>query len=142
MSLSTKTRYGTRAVLDIAMYEKNGPVTLNEIAKRQDVSKKYVGHIVNQLLTAGILDSVRGPQGGYMLARPSKEIRLGEIIRALNGSMAPVRCVEKPAFCERSKKCATREIWITIKERVDDVIDGVTLADLVKRQRKFDAKFA
>jgi Rrf2 family cysteine metabolism transcriptional repressor len=142
MNLSTKTRYGTRAVLDIAMNEAKGPVTLNEIAKRQDVSKKYVGHIVHQLLTAGVLESVRGPQGGYMLARPPKKIRLGEIIRALNGSMAPVRCVEKPAFCSRSKKCATQEIWTTIKERVDDVIDGVTLADLVKRQKNLDATSA
>lgn len=142
MRLSTKTRYGTRAVLDIAMHGGNGPVTLNEIAKRQDVSKKYVGHIVNQLQTAGILESVRGPQGGYMLARPPKQIRLGEIIRALNGSMAPVQCVERPAFCSRSKKCATQEVWTTLKERVDDLIDGVTLADLVKRQKKLDAASA
>jgi Rrf2 family cysteine metabolism transcriptional repressor len=142
MHFSTKTRYGARAVLDIAMHGGNGPVTLNEIAKRQEVSKKYVGHIVNQLLAAGILESVRGPQGGYMLARPAKQIRLGEIIRALDGSMAPVRCAEKPDFCSKSKKCAMQEIWITLRDRIDSVVDGVTVADLVNRQKKLDATSA
>jgi Rrf2 family protein len=142
MRFSTKTRYGTRAVLDIAMHGGNGPVTLNDIAKRQDVSKKYVGHIVNQLLAAGILESVRGPQGGYMLARAPKEIRLGEIVRALEGSMAPVRCVEKSGFCGRSGKCAAQEIWVALKEKCDAVIDGITMADLVKRQKKLDATSA
>ena len=139
MRFSTKTRYGTRAVLDIAMHSGHGPITLNDIARRQDVSKKYIGHIVNQLMAAGILESVRGPQGGYMLARPAKQIRLGEIIRALDGSMAPVRCVEKPGVCNRSSRCATQEIWITLKEKCDAVVDGITMADLVKRQKKLDA---
>ena len=139
MRFSTKTRYGTRAVLDIAMHGGNGPITLNDIAKRQDVSKKYIGHIVNQLMAAGILESVRGPHGGYLLARPAKKIRLGEIIRALDGSMAPVRCVEKPGFCGRSNRCATQEIWVTLKEKCDAVVDGITMADLVKRQKKLDA---
>jgi len=125
--------------LDIAMHSGHGPITLNDIARRQDVSKKYIGHIVNQLLTAGILESVRGPQGGYLLARPAKEIRLGEIVRALDGSMAPVRCVEKPAVCDRSNRCATQEIWIELKKKCDSVVDGITMADLVKRQKKLDA---
>jgi len=139
MRLSTKTRYGTRAVLDIAMHGENGPVTLSGIAERQDLSKKYVGHIVNQLLAAGILESVRGPQGGYMLARPAKQIRLGEIVRALDGSLAPVRCVEKPDFCHRSNRCAVKEVWVTLKEAVESVIDRITVAELVKRQNKLDA---
>jgi Rrf2 family protein len=136
MRLSTKTRYGTRAVLDIAMHGENGPVTLNEIAERQDLSKKYVGHIVNQLLAVGILESVRGPQGGYMLARPARKIRLGEIVRALDGSLSPVRCVEKPGFCDRSTKCAVREVWVALKEAVESVIDRITVAELVKRQEE------
>ena len=139
MRFSTKTRYGTRAVLDIAMHGGKGPITLNDIARRQEVSKKYIGHIVNQLMAAGILESVRGPQGGYMLARPAKQIRLGEIIRALDGSMAPVRCVEKPAVCGRSNRCATQEIWVTLKEKCDAVVDGISMADLVRRQKKLDA---
>lgn len=139
MRFSTKIRYGTRAVVDIAMHGAKGPVTLNEIAKRLDVSKKYIGHIVNQLLSAGILESIRGPQGGYMLARSPKEIRVGEVLRTLDGSMAPVRCVEKPDSCRMSRRCATQEVWIKIKESVDAVIDGLTVADLVKRQKKLNA---
>jgi Rrf2 family protein len=121
------------------MHGENGPVTLSGIAERQDLSKKYVGHIVNQLLAAGILESVRGPQGGYMLARPAKQIRLGEIVRALDGSLAPVRCVEKPGFCDRSNRCAVKEVWVTLKEAVESVIDRITVAELVKRQNKLDA---
>lgn len=139
MRFSTKIRYGARAVVDIAMHGDKGPVTLNAIAKRLDVSKKYIGHIVNQLLSAGILESVRGPQGGYMLAQSAQQIRLGEIMRSLDGSMAPVRCVEKPASCKWSGKCATQEVWNKLKERVDAVVDGVTVADLVKRQKKLNA---
>ena len=139
MRFSTKTRYGTRAVVDIAMHEGNGPVTLSEIAERLDVSKKYTGHIVNQLVTAGILESVRGPRGGYMLARSPKQIRMGEIIRTLDGSMAPVRCVEKPDSCEKSNKCATQEVWVKLRDSVDGVVDSVTVADLVRRQKKLNA---
>ena len=139
MRFSTKIRYGTRAVVDIAMHGTKGPVTLNEIAKHLDVSKKYIGHIVNQMISAGILESIRGPQGGYMLARSPKEIRVGEIIRTLDGSMAPVRCVEKPDSCSMSRQCATQEVWIKIKESIDAVVDGLTVADLVKRQKKLNA---
>jgi len=139
MRLSTKSRYGTRAVLDIALHEHNGPVTLNDIAKRQDLSKKYLGQIVTQLLVAGILQSMRGPQGGYVLGKDPQTIRLGEIIRTLEGSVAPVRCVDNPGLCRRNRNCVTREVWGQLKEKVDSVIDGVTIADLVKRHESNEA---
>ena len=139
MQLSTKSRYGTRAVLDIARHGIKGPVTLNEISKRQEISKKYLGQIVNQLLTAGILESVRGPNGGYLLARPAKQLRLGMIIRALDGSLAPVRCVDNPTNCHRTTTCVTREVWTQIKESVETVIDTISVADLLKRQEEVEA---
>jgi len=91
MRLSTKSRYGTRAVLDIALHSHNGPVTLNDISVRQEISRKYLGQIVHQLLAAGILESIGGPRGGYIMGRSPKKTKLGEIIRILDGSMAPVR---------------------------------------------------
>jgi Rrf2 family protein len=138
MHLSTKSRYGTRAVLDIALHCHQGPVTLNDISCRQGISKKYLGQIVNQLLAAGILESIRGPRGGYVLGRPPQRTKVGEIIRILDGSMAPVRCVDKPKTCNRNAKCATREIWIQIKESVEAVVNDVTVADLVTRQKEID----
>jgi Rrf2 family protein len=135
MRLSTKSRYGTRAVLDIALHEHNGPVTLADIAGRQDLSKKYLGQIVTQLLAAGILESMRGPRGGYVLGKNAESIRVGEIIRAMDGSVAPVRCVNNPTLCKRSADCVTREVWIQVKERIESVIDGITIAELVRRHR-------
>ena len=140
MRLSTKSRYGTRAVIDVAQHDQNGPVTLNDISARQEISKKYLGQIINQLLAADVLESIRGPRGGYVLGRSAKQIRLGEIIRALDGSLAPVRCVDKPKICSRNKKCVTREVWTQVKESVESVIDKITVADLVVRQEKLDAK--
>jgi Rrf2 family protein len=139
MRLSTKSRYGTRAVLDIALHYKNGPVTLKEMSRRQDVSRKYLGQIINHLLTADILESIRGPQGGYVLSRPPDSIRLGDIIRALDGSVAPSRCVDNPAVCERNAKCVTREVWTRVKESVESVIDETTVADLMARQKDLES---
>lgn len=139
MRLSTKSRYGTRAVLDIALHGRNGPVTLKEMSRRQEVSRKYLGQIINHLLTAGILESIRGPQGGYVLSRPPDSIRLGEIIRALDGSVAPSRCVDNPGVCERNAKCVTREVWTQVKESVESVIDETTIADLVARQKDLES---
>ena len=139
MRLSTRSRYGTRAVLDIALHGDSGPVTLKEMSRRQDLSRKYLGQIINQLLTAGILESIRGPRGGYLLSRSPDQIRLGEIIRALDGSVAPSRCVENPGVCERNGNCAAREVWTRVKESVESVIDETTVADLVARQKDIES---
>ena len=139
MRLSTKSRYGTRAVLDIALHAQEGPVNLINISKRQELSRKYLGQIISQLLTAGILESIRGPQGGYVLGRSPKEIRLGDIIRTLDGSLAPVRCVDKPDLCDRTKRCVTREVWTKAKESMESLFDQITVADLMERQEELDA---
>jgi Rrf2 family protein len=139
MRLSTKSRYGTRAVLDIALHTQEGPVHLGDISARQDISRKYLGQIMSQLLTAGILESIRGPQGGYMLSRSPKEIKLGDIIRTLDGSLAPVRCVDKPDLCSRTERCVTREVWTQAKESMESLFDQITVADLMERQEELDA---
>ena len=123
------------------MHGRNGPVTLKDMSRRQDVSRKYLGQIINQLLTAGILESIRGPQGGYVLSRPPDTIRLGEIIRALDGSVAPSRCVDNPTICQRNTNCVTREVWTRVKESVESVIDETTVADLVARQKDLNALY-
>ncbi len=134
MRLSTKSRYGLRAIIDIALNGGEAPVSLHEMSVRQEISRKYLAQIVNQLSAAGILESVRGPQGGYVLARPAERITLGEIIRTLDGSVAPSRCVDNPRVCPRNEGCVTREVWTRMKECLESVIDGTTLADLVSRQ--------
>jgi len=138
LRLSTKSRYGTRAVLDIATHSHQGPVTLNDISARQEISKKYLEQIVHRLLKVGLLVSVRGPQGGYLLAKTPARIRLGEIIRALDGPVAPVRCVDEPRICDRARHCVTRHVWSEIKQSVEAVIDRITIADLTSRQSGVD----
>ncbi len=138
MQLSTKSRYGTRAVLDIALHFHKGPESLNNISARQEISSKYLGQIVTRLLAAGILESVRGPRGGYVLGRSPGKIKVGEIIRVLDGSMAPVRCADRSEICERNSTCAVREVWVQMKESMESVVDDITVADLVNRQKELD----
>jgi len=134
LRISTKSRYGTRAALDIAIHAHTGPVTLNDISARQGISKKYLEQIIHRLLKAGLLLSVRGPRGGYLLGKTPDRIRLGEIIRALDGPVTPVRCVDDPSLCDRTPHCVTRHVWSEIKQSVESVIDRITLADLKRRQ--------
>ena len=134
MKISTKGRYGTRALLDVAMHQGEGPVQLKVIAERQQLSISYLEHIVAPLISAGILRSVRGVNGGVLLARPAKEIKLNEVIRALEGSVALVECVDDPSVCPRADHCATRDMWTEIKKAMDGVLESTTIQKLVERQ--------
>ena len=110
MKLSTRARYGTRALLDLAIHGGEKPVLLREIAQRQEISTQYLEHLISPLLTAGILRSTRGARGGIWLAREPREIRLSEVIQLLEGSIAPVDCINNPETCPRSDACVTRDI--------------------------------
>lgn len=134
MKISTKGRYGTRALLDVAMYQNEGPVQLKVIAERQQLSVSYLEHIVAPLISAGILRSVRGVNGGVLLARPAREIKMSEVIQALEGSVAPAVCVDDPGVCPRSDHCATRDMWTEIKKAMDGVLESTTIQELVERQ--------
>jgi len=135
MKLSTKGRYGVRALVDIALYGDGGPVMLKDISQRQGISAQYLEHLVAPLIRDGVLRSIRGPRGGMALARPPEEITLARVIQVLEGSVAPVECVDNPAVCARSGQCAAQDVWTDIKVAVMGVLESMTLKDLVDRQR-------
>jgi Rrf2 family cysteine metabolism transcriptional repressor len=136
MKLSTKGRYGSRAMLDLALhYDPDGtPVSLGGIAGRQDISEEYLEQIFSTLRKSGIVESVRGAQGGYRLGRPADKITIGDILRSLEGSLAPVDCVKEgtPADCERCDECVMRGVWQKLRDSINSAVDSVTLADLTE----------
>ena len=136
MRLSTKGRYGTRAMLDLALNSSEGPVLLRDIAKRQEVSEKYLEHSISALRKAGLVRSIRGARGGYVLAKLPSQIRLSEIMEVLEGSMAPVECVDDPQVCQRAQLCVTRDIWAKMKEAIDNILGSITLQDMVEQQNR------
>jgi len=136
MKLSTRGRYATRALLDLAFHQEEEPVLLKDIAQRQQISLRYLEHLITPLLAAGIIRSTRGVRGGVWLAKPPQEIKLSEVIRLLEGSIAPVECVNNPGICGRSELCVTRDIWGELKKAMDDVLESTTLQNLVERQKR------
>ena len=136
MKLSTRGRYGTRALLELAIHYREGMVPLKDIAQRQQISLRYLEHLITPLVTAGIVLSIRGPRGGVWLARSPQEIKLSEVIGLLEGSIAPVECVNDPKYCSRSDFCVTRDIWGELKKVMNGVLESTTLQDLVERHKK------
>jgi len=136
MKLSTKGRYATRALLDLALHQNGEPVALKDIAQRQQISVRYLEHLMTPLIGAGIARSVRGARGGVLLVRAPEEVKLSEVINLLEGSIALVECVDKPELCARSSSCVTRDVWRDLKKAMDTVLDSVTLRDLVERERQ------
>ncbi len=136
MKLSTRGRYGTRALLDLALHRGEKPVPLKDIAQRQDIPLQYLEHLITPLIAGGIVWSTRGARGGVSLARPPEEIKLSEVIGLLEGSIAPVECVNDPKYCSRSDFCVTRDIWGELKKVMDGVLESTTLQDLVERQKR------
>jgi len=136
MKLSTRSRYGTRALIDIAMNANGKPVLLRDVARRQAISTMYLEHLITPLISAGIIRTTRGAKGGVWLARDPREITLTEIIRLLEGSMAPVECVDDPKYCARCDSCVTRDVWIDLKKAMTSVLDSTTLGDLVEREKQ------
>ncbi len=139
MRLSTKSRYGTRAILDIAINYEKGPVSVKSLAQRQDISVKYMEQLIPLLKLAGLIRSVRGAGGGYTLSKDVHQINLRDIIDALEGSMFFVDCVDNPEICDRTKKCVTHEIWKDIQDTINNMLDSLTLADMVERQLKINS---
>jgi len=136
IKLSTRARYGTRALLDLALHQGEGVVLLKDIARRQEFSLPYLEHLITPLIAAGIIKTTRGARGGVSLLKHPQEIKLSEVIQLLEGSTAPVECVNHPKICPRSDLCVTRDIWGEVKKAVDGVLEITTLQDLVERQRR------
>jgi len=136
MKLSTRGRYGLRALLDLALHQGEGLVLLKDIARRQEVSLPYMEHLITPLIAAGLVKSTRGARGGVLLLKPPAEIKLSEVVQLLEGSIAPVDCVNDPKVCHRSASCVTRDVWVEMKDAMSQVLDSTTLQDLVERQRQ------
>jgi Rrf2 family protein len=136
MKLSTRGRYGVRALLDLALHQGEGLILLKDIARRQEVSLPYLEHLITPLIAAGLVKSTRGARGGVLLFKPPSEIKLSEVVELLEGSIAPVDCVNDPKVCHRSAFCVTRDVWSELKEAMSQVLDSTTIQDLVERQKQ------
>jgi Rrf2 family transcriptional regulator, cysteine metabolism repressor len=137
MKLSTKGRYGVIAMYDLATQYGKGPVPLKLTAERQNISEHYLEQLMAGLRRAGFVKSIRGAQGGYELTKDPALITVGDIIRALEGPIAPVDCVieDGPSdYCCRSESCITRGIWVKIRDSISNVVDSITLADMCKEE--------
>lgn len=137
MKLSTRGRYGLKAVYQLAIDYVGDPIPIKEIADKQNLSESYLEQLFSTLRKDGIINSVRGAQGGYILTREPKDITVGQILRSLEGDMAPSECIlEGEMECSLEEQCVTRFVWIKIKESVDSVIDSITLQDMINDRKK------
>ena len=135
MKLSTKARYGTRALLDVALHGGERPVLLRDIARRQQISPLYLERVITPLVASGIIRSTRGAGGGICLAKSPQEIRLSEVVCLLEGPIALVECINDPKYCTRSGACVTQEVWDELGKAMAGVLESTTLQDLVERQK-------
>ena len=138
MKLSTKGRYGLRAMIDLARYSEEEPVSISSIAARQDISERYLEQLVGLLKKAGLVRSIRGATGGYVLAKSTGEISVGDVLRALEGSLEPVRCAAfySEEGCMASDGCVTKYVWQKINDSINDTVNHMMLDELVRESRK------
>lgn len=136
MKLSTRGRYVTRALLDLALHHNEEPVLLKDIARRQEISLSYLEHLITPLIAVGIVRSTRGAKGGISLARSPEEIRLSEVIQLLEGTIVPVECVTNPKVCSRSESCVIRDVWSELRSAINGVLGSITFQDLVERHKR------
>jgi len=131
-----KSRYGFRAILEIAAENKKKPVQIKFIAERQDISIKYLEQIVGTLKSSNLVRSIRGPHGGYVLAKPASEMKLSEIFLALEGVPVSVECLEHPQYCARCEDCVTRDLWMEMQDAMLGVLESKSLQDVVDKLGK------
>ena len=132
MKLSTKSRYGTRAIIDIAQNSENGRTMLKDIAARQSLSPKYLDHILSSMRRAGLIRNIRGKGGGYILSKTPASITVKDILEAVDGTFEPVECLSNTDLCDKVPSCGTRDVWLRMKEAVDDVLEEATLQSLLE----------
>lgn len=136
MKISTKGRYALRLMLDIALNDAKTPVRIKDIAERQQISDKYLEQIVSSLNKAGFVKSLRGPQGGYRLTKKPEEYTVGMILRLIEGSLATVACLDDDINnCTRADRCPTLILWEKLYDAISEVVDNITLADLISWQK-------
>lgn len=138
MKISTKGRYALRMLLYLALHHEEGFVSLKEIAERQNISKKYLEQIVPLLNKSGILKTNRGNKGGYMLTCNAADVTVGDILRATEGTLAPVACLEfEPNECPRAAECSTLYVWEGLYKSITSYLDGITLQDIIDRNSDY-----
>lgn len=136
MKLSTRTRYGIRAIFELALNYGQGPVQLKRIAEKQEISVKYLEQLIAVLKAAGFVKSIRGPKGGYILAKQPAGIKLGDCVKCLEGPLAVVECVNNLHYCKRAADCVIKQVWTQITEATERVLQSITLQDLVDRAKE------
>jgi len=132
MKLSTRSRYGTRILVDLARHIDKGPIQIGDISKRQDISVKYLEQLIRPLKQADLVTSVRGPKGGHLLAKNPEDISLGQIVRLFEGQSVLVECVSNPETCEKSDDCQVRLAWTEATRVLYEKLDSTTIADLLQ----------
>ncbi len=139
MRLSTKGRYGVRAMFELALHHQEGALSLKRIAQQQEISEKYLEHLFASLKKGGLINSTRGAHGGYRLSREPEEITVGDIIRILEGSISFTDCVDENLegeTCKRIDTCVVNKVWSRVRDKINEVVDDVTLADMCEDYRK------
>ena len=136
MKLSTKGRYGLKAMFELSITQTSGPVPLKYIAKRQSISDQYLEQIFSALKKSGLVTSVRGAQGGYLLAKEPKDITVGDILTVLEGPVSLSDCVMDEDICENSNCCVTKVVWEKMKKGIEEVIHSITLQDMINDYNK------
>jgi len=135
VKLSTRTRYGVRAILELATGQGRGPLRIKTVAHRQDISVKYLEQLIAILKSAGFVRSVRGSKGGYILAKPANQIKLSDVFNALEGPVTTVECLENENYCARVADCVARQLWAEVQQAIMNVLQSLTLQDLVDRTK-------
>ena len=137
MKVSTKGDYGIRALIELAHhYGETQPVQSGDIAARQNIPESYLEQLLIMLRRAGFIRSVRGPQGGHILIRDPKDVRISEVIMALEGSILPIDCLDESSECSKSGGCTQRDLWAQVRDAILSVLDGTTIGDLVEKERQ------
>lgn len=138
MKITTKGRYGARVMLELAMRDSQKPTPLRKLAQDQEISAKYLEQILIPLMSSGLVKSVRGARGGYMLGKPAEDIHLYDIVRSLEGPLAPVECVMDAAYCDRVGGCVVHLVWGEMEGLLVDFLSNITLRQLADRQKEKD----
>ena len=142
MKLSTKGRYGLRAMIDLARYSEKEPVSIGSVAARQEISERYLEQLVALLKKAGLVKSIRGASGGYVLAKAPEKISVGDILRALEGSLEPVKCAAFDADsgegCMASDGCVTKYVWRKINDSINDTVNKIKLDELIQESKSIN----
>lgn len=142
MKFSAKGEYGVRAILDIALHTGEGPIQVKEISRRQGIPERFLEQVMASLKKAGLVEGVRGAQGGYLLTRSADEISLADVIQALEGPLTLMECVSEdaPAHCDQMNLCVIRDVWKGVQSSILEALDSITIGEMCKKKRQNEAK--